>query len=61
MEPGPDLSILDDVETELADVQLALQRLDDATYGTCEICGGPITDARLAERPATRRCQDHGV
>jgi DnaK suppressor protein len=61
MEAAPDLSVLDVVEIELADVQLALQRLDDGTYATCEICGGPIADARLAERPATRRCQDHGA
>jgi DnaK suppressor protein len=61
MQPGPDLSILDDVETELADVEVALQRLDDGTYGTCEICDGPIADSRLAALPATRRCQDHGA
>jgi RNA polymerase-binding transcription factor DksA len=59
MEPAPDLSILDDAETELADVELALQRLEDGTYDRCECCGGAIEEARLAARPATRRCQEH--
>jgi len=59
MGPGHDLSILDDAETELADVELALQRLEDGTYGICETCGGPIEETRLAAFPATRRCQEN--
>src|SRR5438067_2617864 len=37
-----DLSILERVESELNDVEHALSRLDDGTYGTCEVCGRPI-------------------
>lgn len=59
MEPGPDLSILDDVETELADVEHALQRLEDGTYGTCERCGRPIDEVRLVALPAARFCGEH--
>jgi RNA polymerase-binding transcription factor DksA len=51
-----DLTILDNIEGELADVEHALQRLDDGTYGTCEACGKPIDDARLEAMPATRFC-----
>jgi RNA polymerase-binding transcription factor DksA len=51
-----DLSILDNIEGELADVEHALQRLDDGTYGTCEACGKPIDDERLEALPATRFC-----
>jgi RNA polymerase-binding transcription factor DksA len=51
-----DLSILDSVEGELADVEHALQRLDDGTYGTCEACGKAIGDDRLEAMPATRFC-----
>ena len=51
-----DLSILDSVEGELADIEHALQRLDDGTYGTCEACGKPIGDDRLEAMPATRYC-----
>jgi RNA polymerase-binding transcription factor DksA len=53
-----DLSILEQVEAELADVELAIARLDDGTYGTCEVCGRPIDDARLEAMPATRLCVD---
>ena len=53
-----DLTILDSVEGELADVEHALQRLDQGTYGTCEACGKPIPDDRLEALPATRFCLD---
>src|SRR5262245_21839442 len=51
-----DLSILEQVEAELADVEHALRRLDDGTYGTCEVCGKVIPEERLEAMPATRRC-----
>jgi DnaK suppressor protein len=56
---GPDLTILDHIDTELCDVEHALQRLDDGTYGTCEACGRPIGALRLEEVPAARFCSDH--
>ncbi len=58
MEPGPDLSILDDLEAELRDVEHALQRLQEGSYGTCEVCGDPIGESRLVDHPATRVCGD---
>lgn len=54
-----DLSILEQVEAELADVEHALRRLDDGTYGTCEVCGKAIPDERLEAMPATRLCLEH--
>ena len=51
-----DLSILEQVEAELADVEHALERLENGTYGTCEACGRPIDEARLEAQPATRFC-----
>ena len=54
-----DRSILEQVEAELADVERALQRLDDGTYGTCEVCGKTIPDERLEALPAARLCLDH--
>lgn len=54
-----DLSILEQIEAELADVEYAIRRLDDGTYGTCEACGRPIGDERLQAMPATRLCKDH--
>jgi RNA polymerase-binding transcription factor DksA len=54
-----DFSILEQVEAELADVERALHRLDDGTYGTCEACGARIADDRLDAMPATRFCLTH--
>jgi RNA polymerase-binding transcription factor DksA len=53
-----DLSILESIEAELADVEHALRRLDDGTYGICEACGKPIDEERLAALPAARLCRD---
>ena len=54
-----DLSILEQVEAELADVEYALKRLDDGTYGTCEVDGKPIPEERLEAMPAARLCLEH--
>ena len=54
-----DLSILEQVEAELADVEHALRRLDDGTYGTCEVCGKVIPDERLEAIPTARLCLEH--
>ncbi|WP_127126687.1 TraR/DksA C4-type zinc finger protein [Georgenia sp. SYP-B2076] len=34
----------------------ALDRLRAGTYGRCEVCGRPITEARLQARPAATTC-----
>jgi DnaK suppressor protein len=41
---------------EMAEVELALQRLDAGTYGDCADCGDPIALQRLMVLPAARRC-----
>jgi RNA polymerase-binding transcription factor DksA len=51
-----DLSILEQVEAELADVEHALRRLEDGTYGICDACRQPINEARLEALPAARFC-----
>jgi DnaK suppressor protein len=40
----------------LTDVEGALARLDDGTYGQCEVCGKDIAAARLEAVPTARRC-----
>jgi RNA polymerase-binding transcription factor DksA len=51
-----DVSIRNQVEAELADVERALKRLDDGSYGVCEACGKPIGRERLKAVPGTRFC-----
>jgi RNA polymerase-binding transcription factor DksA len=60
MQVEPDDVSLAAAETEVADVQHALGRLDEGSYGTCEACGGTIDADRLASSPAARTCADHG-
>jgi RNA polymerase-binding transcription factor DksA len=54
-----DFSILEQVEAELADVDRALHRIDEGTYGKCEACGHLISDERLEAMPAARFCISH--
>jgi DnaK suppressor protein len=51
-----DFSLLEQIEAELSDVEHALRRIDEGTYGTCEACGKLIDDARLEVVPAARFC-----
>jgi len=39
-------------------IQGALQRIEDGSFGICEICGRPISEARLRARPVTTLCID---
>jgi DnaK suppressor protein len=51
-------SLLRDARSSLADIDQAVARLAQGTYGTCERCGGAIAPERLVARPASRRCID---
>ena len=44
------------VDHVLDEVEHALDRLDDGSYGQCESCGAPIDDTRLADEPVAREC-----
>jgi DnaK suppressor protein len=44
------------VQRHLAEIELAVERWDAGTYGTCEACGAAIGDARLEARPVARTC-----
>jgi hypothetical protein len=52
---APEASI-EDVDTLLDEVERALSRLDDGTYGRCVTCGAHIADARLADEPTVLTC-----
>ena len=49
-----DLSILEELEAELAELEAALRRIDDGTYGIDEVTGAPIAPERLDAVPAAR-------
>ncbi|HET9671869.1 MAG TPA: TraR/DksA C4-type zinc finger protein [Actinomycetota bacterium] len=57
-ERSRDLSIVEDFDAQLGEIDHAIRRLEAGTYGRCEACGREIGDARLAARPMTRFCID---
>ena len=53
-----DLALRDRSRIELSQVEAALRRLDDGTYGTCTNCGNPIAPERLEAIPWAPVCID---
>ena len=50
---------LDAMAADLDGVDAALRRLDDGTYGTCEVCTADLADDVLEADPVARRCPNH--
>jgi len=51
--------LLSEAERALDDVDHALERIDQGTYGTCEVCGAAIADDHLEARPTAGTCERH--
>jgi RNA polymerase-binding transcription factor DksA len=45
-------------DREMVEVQAAIQRVKDGTYGVCEECGDPISAARLKAKMYALMCRD---
>jgi RNA polymerase-binding protein DksA len=52
------LGIVENVVAMLSDVDAALAKVEEGTYGVCETCGKTIGAARMEYRPTSRRCID---
>jgi DnaK suppressor protein len=52
------LSIANNIRDLIDQVDRALSRIDEGTYGSCERCGRPIEAARLRALPRTLLCTD---
>ncbi len=50
------LSLLQNQEQVLEEIDHALDRINQGTYGLCEECHSPIPKARLQAVPYTRHC-----
>ncbi len=46
------------ISTSITEINRALEKLDEGTYGTCDKCSGPIGETRLEARPSTSLCVD---
>ena len=53
-----DLALRDRSRTELGQIEAALRRLDDGSYGSCTNCGKPIAPERLEAIPWAPLCID---
>jgi len=52
------LRIRDRERKLIAKIKEALERIENGTYGICELCGEEISEARLKARPVTTLCID---
>jgi RNA polymerase-binding transcription factor DksA len=51
--------VLEELETRYQHIVHALKKIDDGTYGICEVSGQPIEKDRLDANPAARTCKAH--
>lgn len=49
-------AISENTEARIRDIDAALARMEDGTYGLCANCGGEISEDRLRAEPATALC-----
>ena len=52
------LGLVESLKHHLDDIDQALAKIDEGTYGICGVCAKPIGEARMEFRPASTRCVD---
>lgn len=52
-------AIFADLEARYDTVLAALHRIAQGVYGTCEVCGAPVEEARLTADPSATTCVAH--
>jgi len=57
-ERGEAEALAKQLKETLTEVEHALAKFENGTYGICESCGQPIAPARLEAKPAARLCMD---
>ena len=50
------LGLVESEEEELKEIDLALERVENKSFGICETCSKPITRSRLKAKPHARLC-----
>lgn len=56
---GERIAIESELEKRLIEVESAINRIGNGTYGVCETCGSFIEAERLEANPAARTCKAH--
>jgi RNA polymerase-binding transcription factor DksA len=52
-----DQSIVSTLDTQLLEINDALARIENGTYGICKVCGKPIEEDRLSANPSAATCK----
>ncbi|SDK89690.1 TraR/DksA C4-type zinc finger protein [Arthrobacter sp. ok362] len=52
-------ALLEQSRASLVQIEAALARMDEGTYGICAVCGASIPEDRLEARPWTAYCIEH--
>jgi RNA polymerase-binding transcription factor DksA len=52
-------ALVSELEIQLKDINVALEKIEAGTYGVCEISGHPIEIDRLEANPSARTCKTH--
>ncbi len=50
------LNLVSGRQESIYDIEFAIQRIDDGTYGICQACDNPIERPRLKALPFARKC-----
>lgn len=54
-----DSASMNELEEQLNNVLLSLEKIEKGTYGLCEVSGEPIEKERLEANPSARTCVAH--
>jgi RNA polymerase-binding transcription factor DksA len=52
-------AVLNKLEIQYNEIKDALKRIENGTYGKCEVCGTEIPEARLEANPSAKTCIKH--
>ena len=50
------IGLLENESARLEEINAALERIDERTFGSCEVCGQKISSTRLQAIPFARQC-----
>jgi len=56
MDSGRDFQIYLNQKRELEEINEALKKIEEGTYGICEMCEEPINEERLKIKPSAKYC-----
>ena len=54
-----DVGVGENLEVTEGKIQRALAKIEEGTYGCCDVCGQPINPKRMAAMPESNLCIEH--